>query len=96
MRWVVAGGMSVSVFVLTTILTFQGVVDSRQDDRIADVDARQEASMLRQDSVFEKLSENGRRTAEALSDVAATLREMDRRGTQVFREHELRREEEVH
>lgn len=96
MKWIVGTGMTLSIFVVTTILGFQSGVDSRQDARIKDVDAQYEAVTKRQEQLFEKLSENDRRTAEALKDVAATLREIDRRGTQVFREHERMTAEEGH
>lgn len=50
----------------------------------------------RQDRQLSRLSENDRDTAEALRDVAATLREIDQRGTLVFRAHERLDAEEGH
>lgn len=50
----------------------------------------------RQDQQLARLSENDRDTAEALRDVAATLREIDQRGTLVFRAHERLDAEEGH
>ena len=95
-KWVLGVAVTLSIFVVTTILGFQNVVDSRQDDRITEVNAQYNKVTERQERLFEKLSENDRHTAEALKDVAATLREIDRRGTQVFREHERLSAEEGH
>ena len=95
-KWIVGAGMTFSIFVVTTILGFQTGIDARQDERIADVDKQYTELMEKQDRLFEKLSDNDRRTAEALKDVAATLREIDKRGTEVFREHERLSAEEGH
>ena len=78
MAWVLGVGVTLTVFVVTTVLGFQSEVDSRQDQHLS------------------KLSENDRDTAEALRDVAATLREIDQRGTLVFRSHERLNAEEAH
>jgi uncharacterized Zn finger protein (UPF0148 family) len=90
LKWVIGVTTTICAFIVTTLIGFQGNVDSRQDELLKENERRLEETIKSQADLSERLSRDSRSIAEALKDVSATLREIDARGSQALREHERR------
>ena len=95
-KWILGGVLGIATFILTIMINFQHGIDLNQNAATAQV--RQEATDYRKEqrAALERFSDNNRMTAEALKEVATTLKEIDMRGSKALREHERIRGEEAH
>lgn len=96
-RWVVAAVAAPLILVLFGgMATMQRHTDTRQDSAITGNSASMGKLHREQQLLLEKLSDNNVKTAEALSQVATTLKELDDRGSHALRSHERSRGEGAH
>ena len=96
-KWII-GAVTIPLFVvlITAIATYQGYVDSSQDSAIIETKKDSLSRFQEAQKTLQEVSENGRKTAEALNQVATTLKEIDSRGSMALRDHERLRNGEVH
>jgi type II secretory pathway component PulF len=95
-KWVIGGFAAIAAFILTFVLRYQDGIDASQDMDRANIRTESVNFRKEQQVVNQKLSEGSRVIAEALKEVATTLKEVDSRGSQALREHERMRGEGAH
>jgi hypothetical protein len=96
-RWVLTVmAMPLILFLFGGLVTMQGYTDTRQDSAIVGNSNVMSKLHREQQLLLEKLSDNNMKTAEALSQVATTLKELDDRGSHALRSHEKVRGEGAH
>jgi hypothetical protein len=81
-RWFFSGILGAVVALVGWILVAQAGIDNRQDGATAQVREESRLGDIRQDEVLERITVQQTETAAALREVAATLRQIDERGTQ--------------
>lgn len=94
--WIGAISIPMIVLFFTAISTYQSYVDRKQDSAIEETKRDSMSRFQEAQEALQEVSDNGRKTAEALSQVATTLREIDSRGSMALRDHERLRDGEVH
>ena len=96
-KWLVgAVGVPFVIVLISSIYAYQGYIDGRQDKAISETKQDSVALFQETQKNLKEVSDNGRKTAEALSQVATTLKEIDTRGSMALRDHEKLRDGGVH
>ena len=81
-RWFLSGILGAVIALVGWILVAQAGIDARQDGETAQVREESRLGDIRQDEILERITVQQTETAAALREVAATLRQIDERGTQ--------------
>ena len=83
-RWIIGGICGLALTLGAGLVGFQSAVDARQNEAIDSVSEESRREDDKHEAVFDRIAVQQSETAVALREVAATLKQIDERGTQAY------------